>query len=81
MYLGYVTTRYNYKLVRSASDMHGCDGWVMGRTSKQATNYILVAGLEKSVGSEDPSDALKKANARFLLMKGVTRLIRIRHLV
>ena len=27
MYLGYVTTRYNYKLVRSASDMHGCDGW------------------------------------------------------
>ena len=35
----------------------------------------------ESVGSEDLSDALKKANARFLLRKGVTRLIRIRHLV
>lgn len=39
-------------------------GWVMGRTSKQATKQILVAGQEKSLGSEDPSDALIEEGKR-----------------
>lgn len=52
-----------------------------GANFKASHKVDWIAGLEKSVGSEDPSDVLKKANARFLKTKGVTRLIKILSLV